>query len=52
MFSISWKKYNLLYYDIDIKFDNIPRKLVNIIESNEEKNVSKFITPNEEIIKR
>ena len=46
------KKYNLLYYDIDIKFDNIPRKLVNIIESNEEKNVSKFITPNEEIIKR
>ena len=31
------KKYNLLYYDIDIKFDNIPRQLVNTIESNEEK---------------
>ena len=31
------KKYNLLYYDIDIKFDNVPRQLVNTIESNEEK---------------
>ena len=46
------KKYNLLYYDIDIKFDNIPRQLVNTTESNEENNVSKFNTPNEEIINR
>ena len=46
------KKNNLLYYDIDINLDNIPRKWVNTIESNENENISEFNTPNENIINR
>ena len=44
------KKNNPLYYDNDINLDNIPRKWVNTIESNEDENISEFNTPNDSII--
>ena len=39
VFSISLKKNNALYYDIDINLDNIPKNWVNTIENNEDQNI-------------
>ena len=39
VFSISWKKNNSLYYDIDINLDNIVKNWVIAIETNEDQNI-------------
>ena len=52
MFSISLKKKNALYYDIDVNLDNIPKNWVNTIETNEDQNIPYCHIQKTKVIKR
>ena len=52
VFSISWKKKNAYYYDIDINLDNIPKNWVNTIETNEDQNIPDCHIQKKKVINR
>ena len=46
------KKKNTLYYNIDIKLDNIPKNWVNTVETNEDQNIPDGHIQKTEVINR